>query len=172
MLTVIGVTLVLLAGLVQTSVLPVLLPAALHLDVRPDLVVLLVIAMAMAGNLREAAVWAMVGGLFLDLLAGLPLGTNALCLVLVVVLAALGASNPFRAYLLMPLVLAFLCTIFYYVLLLAVRTLLGQHFSWWSALQGVALPAALFNTALMPLVYTFILWLAARFTPRLPEEWQ
>jgi rod shape-determining protein MreD len=172
MLTLVGVALVILAGLVQTSVLPVLLPPVLHLDVRPDLVVLLVVAMALAGSVREAAVWAFVGGLFLDVLAALPLGTNALCLVLVTMLAALGARNPFRAHLVMPLVLAFLSTVFYYILLLAVRSLLGQHFSWLSALQAVALPAALFNTALMPLVYSFLLWLTNRFTPQLPEEWQ
>lgn len=172
MLTVLGLLLAMLAGLVQATVLPIVLPAALHLDVRPDLLVLVIIAVTLAANLREAAIWAFVGGLFLDVLAAAPLGTNALCLLLVVLLASLGTSNPFRAHLVMPLGMAFLCTAFYYLLLLGMRSLAGQHFSWINAIQGVILPTALFNMALMPLAYTVVLWLAERFTPRLPEEWQ
>ncbi len=172
MLTLVGLILVLVAALLQASVLPVILPTVLHLDVRPDLVVLLVIAVAMTAGLREAAIWAFAGGLFLDLLAGLPLGVSAVCLLVVAVLATLGTTIPFRAPLVLPLGLAFLGTALYYLLLLGVRSLGGQHFAWLDALEGVLLPSALFNTALMPLAYSFVSWLTDRFTPRLPEEWQ
>ena len=172
MLTLVGVVLVLLAGLLQATVLPVVLPQVVHLDVRPDLLVLLVIAVALAHSLREAVVWGFVGGLFLDLLAGLPLGTTALCLVLTALLASLGARNPFRARLILPVALAFAGTGVYYLFLLIIRTLLGQHFAWLEVLQSVVLPTALFNAALMPLVYSFVFWLSDRFEPVLPEEWQ
>ena len=56
--------------------------------------------------------------------------------------------------------------------LLSARTVLGQHFSWADALGGVVLPTALFNVALMPLIYSFVLWLTERCAPRLPEEWR
>ncbi|HET7077741.1 MAG TPA: rod shape-determining protein MreD [Chloroflexia bacterium] len=172
MLTLVGLSLVLLAGLVQATVLPILLPQVAHIDVRPDLVILLVVAVTLADGLREAVIWAFCGGLLLDLLSTLPLGSSALCLLLVVLLARLASSNPFRAHLIMPLGMVFVCTLFYYLLLLSLRTLLGQHFAWLSALGGVVLPTALFNVALMPLVYTFVLWLVDRFRPVLPEEWQ
>ncbi|HMA36162.1 MAG TPA: rod shape-determining protein MreD [Chloroflexia bacterium] len=172
MMTVAGLVLVVLAGLLQTSVLPVLLPQAVHVDLRPDLLLLLVVAVTLAHSLHEATIWAFAGGLFLDLLSGVPLGTNALCLILVAALASLGTSNPFRAHLIMPLGMVFVCTIFYYLLLLGLRTILGQHFSWLDALAAVVLPTALFNVALMPLIYSLLLWLADRFAPRLPQEWQ
>ncbi len=126
MLTLVGVGLVWLAALLQATVLPVILPQLL----RPDLVVLLVVAMAIAGSLREAALWAFAGGLFLDMLSTLPLGTNALCLLLTAVLAGLATLIPFRAQLVMPLGMAFLGTGSYDLLLLGMRSLLGQHFNW------------------------------------------
>lgn len=172
MLTVLGLILVTLAGLLQASVLPVLAPQLAHLDVRPDVLVLLIISVTLADNLREATIWAFVGGLLLDLLSGLPLGVNAFCLLLVALLANLGTRSPFRALLVMPLGMAFVCTLFYYLLLLSARTVLGQHFSWADALGGVVLPTALFNVALMPLIYSFVLWLTERCAPRLPEEWR
>ncbi|HUS18002.1 MAG TPA: rod shape-determining protein MreD [Chloroflexia bacterium] len=172
MLTLVGLVLVFLAGLLQTSVLPILLPQVGHLDVRPDLLVLLIVAVTLAGSLRDAAIWAVAGGLFLDLLGALPLGTSAFCLLLVAMLAYFGTSNPFRAHLVMPLVMVFCCTILYYLVLMSLRTLFGQHFAWLNALGGVVLPTALFNMALMPLVYSGILVLTERFAPRLPQEWQ
>ncbi len=172
MLTLVGLLLIAIAGLVQTTMLPVLVPQLVHLDVRPDLMVLLIVAVVLADSLREATIWAFAGGIFLDLLSGLPLGANALCLLLVAVLAYLGSRNPFRVQLVMPLGMIFVCTVFYYLLLLALRTLLGYHFSWGDALAGVVLPTALLNVALMPLVYTFVLWLADHVRPSLPEEWQ
>ena len=142
MLTLIGLVLVAVIGLLQTAVLPVLLPSLLHVGVRPDL------------------------------LAGMPLGSNALCLVLVALAASLGSRNPFRAHLVLPLALAFGGTLLYYLLLLGLRTVQGQHFAWGGALLGTALPTALFNAALMPLLYSAVLWLVERCRPRLPQEWQ
>ena len=172
MLTLIGFVLAALIGLLQTAVLPVLLPSLLHVGVRPDLLVLLVIAVTLAGSLQDGVLWGFFGGLLLDLLAGLPLGSNALCLVLVALAASLGSRNPFRAHLVMPLALAFGGTGLYYLLLLGLRTVQGQHFAWGGALLGTVLPTALFNAALMPLLYSAVLWLVERCQPRLPQEWQ
>lgn len=172
MLTLIGFVLAALIGLLQTTVLPVLLPSLLHVGVRPDLLVLLVVAVTLAGSLQDGVLWGFFGGLLLDLLTGLPLGSNALCLVLVALAASLGSRSPFRAHLVMPLVLACGGTALYYLLLLGLRTVQGQHFAWGSALLGTVLPTALFNAALMPLLYSAVLWLVERCQPRLPQEWQ
>ncbi len=172
MLTLIGFLLVALVGLLQAAVLPVLLPSLLHTGVRPDLLVLLVIAVTLTGSLQDGVLWGFFGGLLLDLLAGLPLGSNAFCLVVVALVAGLGTRNPFRAHLVMPLGMAFGGTTLYYLLLLGLRTVQGQHFAWGASLLGTVLPTALFNTALMPLLYSAVLWLVGRCQPRLPQEWQ
>src|SRR3954470_9722000 len=136
MLTLLGLLLLALVALIEASVLPIILPTLLHVNVRPDLLVLLVVAVTLAGSLQDGVIWGFCGGLLLDLLAGLPLGTNALCLVGVALLANFGTSNPFRAHLVMPVGMAAGGTLFYYLLLLALRTVQGQHFAWGGALLG------------------------------------
>src|SRR5262249_31400229 len=101
-----------------------------------------------------------------------PLGTNALCLILVALLASLGLAIPLRASLIMPLVMVAIATLFYFVLLMMIRTLFGVHMDWAESLARLALPAAAINAALMPICYTLLGWCSDRFQPRLPEEWQ
>jgi len=82
-----GIPLLMLAAVLHASVLALLFP----LGGAPNLVYLLVAAWSINADLRSSALWAMIGGVLLDLLSALPLGTNALGLVLIV--AALKALN-------------------------------------------------------------------------------
>ena len=58
----IGVVLLLLAALIQAQVLPIVLPPLVGADLRPHLLVLLVVAITLIRGLREGAIWAFVGG--------------------------------------------------------------------------------------------------------------
>src|SRR5437868_12859093 len=100
-MTYIGAILLFIASLVQSVVLPETVPVA----ARPQVVVLLVIAVCLVENLYQAAIWGFIGGLMLDLMNGpiLPVGSNALILVLVALLASMGRANPFRNHLVLPL---------------------------------------------------------------------
>jgi rod shape-determining protein MreD len=75
----------LLAALLETSVLSELSIAG----VKPDLVFALAIVVAMLVGFEDSLVWALVGGLFVDALAGRPLGATALALLIVTGMAAL-----------------------------------------------------------------------------------
>src|SRR5262249_45522863 len=101
-----------------------------------------------------------------------PLGTGALCLLFVTLFASLGLYIPLRASLIMPPVMVFGATLFYFLLLMILRALFGVGVDWAAALPRLALPAALLTAALMPFCYTILGWISDRFRPRLPEEWQ
>jgi rod shape-determining protein MreD len=166
----IGTALLFIASLVQSVALPQVLP----LSARPQLVVLLVVAVCLVESLYEATMWAFIGGIFLDLMNGpaYPLGSNALILVLVVLLASLGQTDPFHNLLLVPLATVFVATIFYHVMTMGLIIALGhQEGAFLDDLVRVALPSAIINTLLMPVAYSFILWLSERSGRRVRVEW-
>lgn len=167
-----GLGLLLVATLIQAQVLPTVLPH-LAIDLRPDLLVLLIVAITLVEGVQEGIIWGFCGGLLLDLFSpATRLGTNALCLVLVALLASLGLSIPIRLSAIMPLIMVFVGTLFYFVLLMSIRTLFGMGMDWGMSLVRLALPAAAINVVLMPVAYTLLSWFADRLRPRLPEEWQ
>ena len=60
----IGAFLLFVAGLVQS----VVLPQAVPVQARPQFVVLLVISVCLVESLYDAAIWAFIGGMMLDLM--------------------------------------------------------------------------------------------------------
>src|SRR5262245_48760407 len=104
-MTILGLGLLLIAALIQAQVLPIILPH-LGADLRPDLLVLLVVAITLVEGVQEGLIWGFCGGLLLDVLSpATRLGTNALCLILVALLASFGLAIPIRASALMPLIM-------------------------------------------------------------------
>lgn len=168
-MTYIGAMLLFIAGLVQTVVLPQAVPLA----ARPQLVVLLVIAVCLVESLHDAAIWGFMGGLMLDLMnmPSLPLGSNALILVLVALLASMGRANPFHNRLVLPLVIAFGGTVFYIMMKVALDFALGNKVAFVENLLLVALPSAVLNAILMPVAYSSILWLSLKVGRRVQVEW-
>ena len=148
MVYVIAVLLILLALLQAT-----LMPAIPYVEIRPDLVLLLVLAWTMVRGISEGAVGAVVGGLALDIFSPLPLGSHALAmLVTIVPVGRLGAPF-YRGNLAFPISGAFLATVLYNVLLLLLSSILGYKVLWGGLLWRVVLPMALIEATLMPLVY-------------------
>jgi rod shape-determining protein MreD len=166
----IGSALLFLASLVQA----VVLPQAVPLSARPQFVVLLVIAVCLVESLYDAAIWGFTGGLMLDLMNGpmYPIGSNALILVLVALLASTGRGGPFRYRLVLPLAIAFGGTLFYIVMNMALAFALGHEVpAFADNLLWVALPSAILNTILMPVAYSSMLWLSLRVGRGMRVEW-
>jgi rod shape-determining protein MreD len=165
----IGIPIMFIASILQAVVLPQVLP----LQARPQLLVLLVVAVCLAESLYDAVIWAFMGGLMLDLMSGpaLPVGSNALLLVLVALLASLGQANPFQSRVFIPLLTAFATTIFYQILLMALSTALGNNVAIIDNLWRMVLPSAILNAILMPVAYSAMLWLSERVGRRVPVEW-
>jgi rod shape-determining protein MreD len=150
--------LLILVALLQATIVP----AIPYVDIRPDLVLLLVLAWTMVRGTTEGAVGALIGGLALDLFSPLPLGSHALIMLLIIVpIGWLGAPF-YRGNLAFPIGGAFLATALYNVLLLLLATILGQDILWGGLLWRVVLPMALIEATLMPLAY----WLLDRIDRR------
>ncbi|HKP52179.1 MAG TPA: rod shape-determining protein MreD [Chloroflexia bacterium] len=164
-----GAVILFIAGIIQTVVLPQLVP----ISARPHLVVLLVVAVCLAESLYDAVIWGFMGGIMLDLMGGavLPIGSNALLLVLIALLASLGQANPFHSLLFVPLITVFAATFFYHVMVMALAAALGNQVAFVDNVLRVALPSAALNAALMPVAYTSLLWLSEKIGRRVRVEW-
>lgn len=118
------------------------------LDGRFDLVLLAVGSWGLVGRGREAMVWGLVGGLFLDLLSGIPFGTSAIALVLVAYIASLLEGRFWEAHLLMPLGVTLMGSLIFHAISLAGLLLGGHPIDLATALVRVILPSTFLNLIL------------------------
>jgi rod shape-determining protein MreD len=126
---------------------------------RLDLVLLLALSWTLIGEWQGGAIWGLVGGLFLDLLSGGPVGANALGLVLVTYLASLSEGRFWRSHVLLPLATVLLGTVAYHLVYLFALAATGHAVSWLASLATVTLPTVLINTLAMLPVYHLLRWL-------------
>jgi rod shape-determining protein MreD len=130
-----------------------------------DLVLLLVLNWTIVGEWRGGAIWALMGGLCLDLLSGGPFGANALGLVLVAYGASLSEGRFWNSHVLLPLASVLLGTVVYHLVYLSALAVTGHTVAWSLSLSQVTLPTALLNTLLMLPVYQFVRWLHSVLYP-------
>jgi len=121
-------------------------------------------------GINDGVVWGFVGGLFLDLFSGAPMGTSALALMaaaLVVGVASVGVSGS-------PLILvglmAVMGTLVYHLVFLAELVLVGRPISLDTYVTRTILFSTVFNLALIPVVYG-LLSLLDRQTSRERLQW-
>jgi rod shape-determining protein MreD len=139
----VGVPLLTLAAVIESSVLPSLRVTG---GGTLNLVLVFVLSWTLAGDWNGGLIWGFLGGLLLDLLSGGPFGASALALVLAAYVASLSEGQFWRSHLLLPLAAALLCTLVYYGVVLLVLALSGAALDWLRAITGVLLPALLINT--------------------------
>jgi rod shape-determining protein MreD len=134
---------------------------------RLHLMLLVVVSWSLLRGAREGIVWGFLGGLGLDFLSGLPLGTCAVSLTITAYLASLGQLTLYRTSPLFPSGLALTAGIVHDCILMTVMTLVGHTVAWPALLLRVSVPSALLGALLMPLVYRGLIRLHQR---TLPEE--
>jgi rod shape-determining protein MreD len=157
------ITILLLIAIVilQTTVMPHLSV----LGVKPDLMLLMVISWSLLRGAEEGIIWALVGGIGLDLVSGAPFGTSTVALGVLSLVAGLGELSVFRTHIALPLIATLVATLAYdlfFLLLLYVR---GCSMAWADSLIKVVLPSTLFNVLLSPFVYRALYWLHRRTGP-------
>lgn len=155
--------LIVLALLQSTWIPPVPL-----LNVRPDLVLLVVLAWAIVRGPYEGAIAAFVGGLAVDALSSWPLGSHALVLLLVAVPLGWLAAPLARGNLVYPLVGTLAASALYGLLLLGLAQALGWPVQWGPALWRTVLPLAIVEATVMPLAYWLLHWGNERANRRRP----
>jgi rod shape-determining protein MreD len=140
----IGIPILVILAIVQATVLSNMR----LLDGAPDLILLASVAWALTGHPRQAMTGAMIGGLLIDLLSGLPLGLTAIMMVLIVYLVSLTAGRFWEAHLLMPLTTILWSSLLYHGLSLAILLALGRSVDLGFAVGRVILPSTFLNLIL------------------------
>lgn len=132
----------------------------------PDILLLVVMSWALLRGIGEAALWAFVGGLGLDLLSSGPFGASAAGLLVVVLLTSALQSGVFRGRTLLPLLTAILVTPMFHAVYLFGMLLIGQRIDVLDAVTRVILPQAVYNAALSLFVYRIMAGIHRRISPR------
>lgn len=141
-----GVPLLLVASILQA----VLLPRLRVLGGQPDLVLLLVLAWCILDKRGEGVVWAFVGGLFLDLFSGAPLGISSLAMVPVAFFVSQVEAQLYRESLVLPVVVAMVGALGFHVLTMVfLRFLADVPMAWTATFTYVTLPSMLFDVILI-----------------------
>jgi rod shape-determining protein MreD len=147
-----------LAVLIQGTLL-----ARIHLlGAHPNLVLVMVVSWSLLEDASTAMFWGFIGGLGLDLIAGLPLGTTSLALILICPLAGLGTQSIFAGNLLLPIFTVALATPLHGGIILLIQQLLGRPVDWIASVTGVIGPEIALNCLFVLLVYPLLRRFAAQ----------
>ncbi len=121
--------------------------------VHPDLVLLVVVSWVFLRGVREGLVWALMGSLGLELFSAAPFGVLTFSLLTTTIVAGLGHGRLFGSSIVLPLSLTFPLSLLFNGLALVLMFLLGRPVVWLDAFSNVLLPAAIYNTMMMVLVF-------------------
>jgi rod shape-determining protein MreD len=144
-------TLVLLAGvlLIQTA----LLSRVRLLGAAPNLLLVTTVSWSLLKGVTEGLIWAFLGGLGLDLITGMPLGTSSLGLMAICFLAELGTTNVFAGNLMLPVLIVVLATPIYAWIVLFTQQMRGLPVDWLATSLRVIAPEMLLNALAALLVF-------------------
>ena len=154
------------AALLELTVTPNLAVAG----ARPHLVLVLGVVWTMAAGAESGLVWALVGGLTLDLLAERPLGSSAFALLLSLGAAGLLAPPLARLRPLAPIPLVFSLSFVNSILLLVAYGALRAPIPDPDPLRTL-LPAVLYDTVLAALIGPLLIVVVDRRAARERAEW-
>ncbi len=132
----------------------------------PDLVFLLVVSWALLVDVRDALLWAVIGGVLQDMFSIAPLGTSALGLVIVAFLADMAFGQISRRNVLIPPLVAALGTLIYHLGVLLALQMVGVSVPLGRGLLVVTVPTMVYNMILILPVFRLMGMLHFWLTPR------
>lgn len=118
------------------------------LEGRPDLILTGLIAWSLAGRANEAMVFALLGGIFLDLLSGGPFGATAIIYVIALYFISLLEGQFWKDHFLLPPAVTLLTSLLVYAYNLSILFLIGRQVSLNYALPRVIFPGTFLNLLL------------------------
>jgi rod shape-determining protein MreD len=136
-------------GMILLAVLQSAVVSHLRLvDGQADVVLVAVVAWGLAGRSTESMVFGLVGGIILDLLSALPIGTTSLVLVLIAYLVSLTEGRLWGTHLLTPLAVFFAASLFFAPYQLLASILAGATVDLLTVVSRVIAPEAFLNVVL------------------------
>jgi len=131
----------------------------------PDLLLVAILSWELVHARGEGYVWAFVGGLIQDLISGGPFGASILGYLAVALVADRVGGGLYRDRLALPVMVALIGTLAYHAVYLLTIRFFGWPLDLADALFRVALPSALVNALLAPIMARLMLALHRRVTP-------
>lgn len=132
------------------------------LGISPNLLLVIVVSWSLAHGVRDGLLWAFIGGLGVDLVSGLPLGTSPLALMPCCSLAGIGRHSIYAQSVFWPMLLVALATPLHGWIVLLIQQFLGMPVDWLNSTVHVILPELILNVLLTIPVYTGLRWIAAQ----------
>ncbi|MGH2459908.1 MAG: rod shape-determining protein MreD [Chloroflexota bacterium] len=151
------------AAVAQSTVLAHLTVAG----VKVDLVLLLVVAWSIRRGVEEGIVWALIGGLAVDLLSMGPVGTSIVGFGIAAIVAGSLGPTLRQVSVLLPLILTPLASIIAMLASAVVMAAFGWPMPWPATVALIVLPAAVLDSVAMILVYPIVS--AADRRPHAPD---
>ena len=127
-----------------------------------NLLLVTVVTWSLTRSVQEGLIWAFVGGLGIDLVSGMPLGTTPLALMPICFLAGIGRSSVFAQNMFWPVLLVALATPVHGWIVLLTQQLRGLPVNWIESTVHIILVELVLNIALTIPVYPGLRRLAAR----------
>lgn len=127
-----------------------------------SLVMLLVLAWSIRSDLASGFVWALVGGILLDLYSILPIGTSSAALMIIVYVANGAVQQLYRVRVVTLLTLTFLATLFFQVYTYCALILWGLSYDVLMVIRLVLIPTIVYNLAGILPIYALVRLLQRR----------
>ncbi len=132
-------------------------------QVRPDLMLLVVLAWTLFNGSHSGMVWAFVGGLWMDVLSGGPMGGSSLALMAAALVVGIGHNRLFRRNPLTLFSVVVVGSLVYSFAYLGILLLVGRRLELVDMVIKLVLPATLYNSVLMFILSPFLYrWLDRR----------
>lgn len=141
---VVGIPLLMLLAILQSS----LLPYVSMIEGRPDLILLAVVSWGVIGRSEEAMILGLVGGTMLDLVSGTPIGSTGILLVIISFLVSLFEVRFWEAHFLMPLAVTLVASVLFHYMSLGIIWLMGRTIAPQVVTTRVILPSTFLNILL------------------------
>ena len=117
--------------------------------VKPDLVLLILLAWTLVYGSQTGIILAFVGGVALDIFSGGPMGASSLSLMTASVVTGIGHGTLYRYNPLVPVVVTMIGTVVYSFTYLGILFVLGLGLPFMSTVTHIVVPSILYNATLM-----------------------
>lgn len=123
--------------------------------VKPDVVLLIILVWTLVHGGSSGVIWAFIGGIWLDIFSGGPMGASSLGLMAAALVASIGYQTLYRYNLIVPLLAVVLGTLAFSFVYLGTLFALDQlnlgvdALPLRSTVENIVVPSTLYNTTLM-----------------------